>query len=64
MKNIFIKLHLQNNANYINININHIVSLYPLPNCTSVETTASPYRVRESQEEILEIINKAQKRWL
>jgi hypothetical protein len=64
MKNIFIKLHLENNNHFIYININHIVSLYTLPGCTSVGTTDSPYRVKESQEEIIEIINKAQKRWL
>ena len=64
MKNIFIKLHLQDNDGFINVNINHIVSLYALPGCTSVGTTNTPYRVRESQDEIIEMINKIQKRWL
>jgi hypothetical protein len=64
MKNIFIKLHLYDNNDFINVNINHIVSLYSLPACTSVGTTNTPYRVRESQDEIIEMINKAQERWL
>jgi len=64
MRNIFIKLQIQNNDNYIDININHIVSLYPLHNCTSIETTASIYRVKESQDEIVEMINKIQKVWV
>jgi ArsR family metal-binding transcriptional regulator len=64
MKNIFIKLQLQNNDNYIHININHIISLYPLPGYTSIATSDSAYRIKESVEEIIEIINKAQKRWL
>jgi hypothetical protein len=44
--------------------MNHIVSLYPLSGCTTVETTASVYRVTESVDEILTMINKAQKKWL
>ena len=43
---MFIKLHLQDNDSSIYVNINHIVSLYELPNCTSVGTTNTPYRVR------------------
>lgn len=64
MKNVFIKLHLQDNDSFINVNINHIVSLYTLPGCTSVGTTNTPYRVKESQDEIKEMINKAQKFWI
>jgi hypothetical protein len=64
MRNIFIKLHLHNTDEIIYININHIVSLYPLHNCTSIGITDSPYRVKESIEEIIEITNKAQERWI
>jgi hypothetical protein len=64
MKNIFIKLHLQSHDDVIDININHIVSLYQLSGCPAVETTNSVYRVTESVEEILEMINKIQKVWL
>jgi enoyl reductase-like protein len=64
MKNIFIKLHLQDNDSSIYVNINHIVSLYELPNCTSVETTNTPYRVREHKDEIIKMINKIQKVWI
>jgi len=64
MRNIFIKLHLYDNNDFINVNINHIVSLYTLPACTSVGTTNTPYRVRESQEEIIEMINKIQRIWI
>ena len=64
MRNIFIKLHLYDNNDFINVNINHIVSLYSLPNCTSVETSASAYRVKESQKEIIEMITKIQRIWI
>ena len=65
MKNVFIRLNLHNaDDEIIYFNINHIVTLYPLYNCTSVETSGSAYKVKETQEEIKEMINKAQKFWI
>jgi ArsR family metal-binding transcriptional regulator len=64
MKNIFFKLSLQSHDDGIYISLNHIVSLHQLSGCTAVETTNSVYRVTESVEEIMEIINKAQQKWL
>jgi len=69
MRNIFIKLHLQSSGDVIYINVNHIISLYPRDNCTLLSMPDSPhpdslYRMKESVEEIMEIINKAQQKWL
>jgi hypothetical protein len=64
MRNIFIKLNLHNTDEIIYVNINHVVSLYTLHNCTSVETSASAYRVKESQKEIIEMITKIQRIWI
>lgn len=69
MRNIFIKLNLYANDEVIYININHIISLAPRINCTLIAMPDSPhpdslYRVKESIEEIIEIINKAQEKWL
>ena len=69
MKNIFIKLNLYTNDEVIYININHIISLAPRTNCTLIAMPDSPhpdrlYRVKESAEDIIVMINKAQKKWL
>jgi hypothetical protein len=69
MKNVFIKLNLYTNDEVIYININHIISLAPRINCTLIAMPDSPhpdslYRVKESAEDIIVMINKAQKRWL
>ncbi len=67
MRNIFIKLNLYANDGVIYININHIISLAPRDNCTLIAMPDSPhpdslYRVKESAEEIIRMINKAQKK--
>ena len=69
MRNIFIKLNLYTNDEVIYININHIISLAPRINCTLIAMPDSPhpdslYRVKESAEDIILMINKAQKKWL
>ena len=69
MRNIFIKLNLYTNDEVIYININHIISLAPRINCTLIAMPDSPhpdslYRVKESAEDIIVMINKAQKKWL
>jgi hypothetical protein len=69
MRNIFIKLNLYTNDEIIYININHIISLAPRINCTLIAMPDSPhpdslYRVKESAEDIIVMINKAQKKWL
>ncbi len=69
MKDVFIKLNLHNNDEIIYININYIVSLYPRGICTLIAMLDSPhpdslYRVKESAEEIIKMINKLQKGWL
>jgi len=62
MRNIFIKLNLYANDGVIYININHIISLAPRDNCTLIAMPDSLYRVKESAEEIIRMINKAQKK--
>ena len=69
MRNIFIKLNLYTNDEVIYININHIISLAPRINCILIAMPDSPhpdslYRVKESAEDIIVMINKAQKKWL
>lgn len=63
MKDIFIKLTRRGIPVYINIR--NIVDIYFFANGeTAIQTVIETYTVKETQEEVIQIINKEQQRWL
>ena len=62
MKDIFIKVTTGGIPVYINIR--NIVDIYMFDGKTSIQTVRGTYNVKESQEEVMQIINKEQQRWL
>ena len=62
MKNIFIKLTRGGIPVYINIR--NIVDIYFFDGETAIQTVIETYTVKETQEEVMQIINKEQQRWL
>lgn len=62
MKDIFIKLTRRGTPVYINIR--NIVDFYFFDGETAIQTVIETYTVKETQEEVMQIINKEQQRWL
>ena len=62
MKDIFIKVTTGEIPVYINIR--NIVDVYMFDGKTSIQTVRGTYTVKETQEEVMQIINKEQQRWL
>ena len=62
MKDIFIKVTTGGIPVYINLR--NIVDVYIFEGKTSIQTVRGTYTVKESQEEVMQIINKEQQRWL
>lgn len=62
MKDIFIKLTRRGIPVYINIR--NIVDIYFFDGSTAIQTLTDTYTVKETQEEVIQIINKEQQRWL
>jgi hypothetical protein len=62
MKDIFIKLTRGRSPVYINIR--NIVDIYFFDGETAIQTVMETYTVKETQEEVIQIINKEQQRWL
>jgi hypothetical protein len=62
MKDIFIKLTRGGSPVYINIR--NIVDIYFFDGETAIQTVMETYTVKETQEEVMQIINKEQQRWL
>jgi hypothetical protein len=62
MKDIFIKLTRGRSPVYINIR--NIVDIYFFDGETAIQTVMETYTVKETQEEVMQIINKEQQRWL
>jgi hypothetical protein len=62
MKDIFIKLTRGRSPVYINIR--NIVDIYFFDGETAIQTVIETYTVKETQEEVMQIINKEQQRWL
>ena len=62
MKDIFIKLTRGGIPVYINIR--NIVDIYFFDGETAIQTVIETYTVKETQEEVMQIINKEQQRWL
>jgi helix-turn-helix protein len=62
MKDIFIKLTTSGIPVYINLR--NIVDVYIFDGKTSIQTVRGTYTVKETQEEVMQIINKEQQRWL
>ena len=64
MKDIFIKLTTRNEDIPVYINIRNIVDIYFFDGSTAIQTVRGTYTVKETQEEVIQIINKEQQRWL
>jgi hypothetical protein len=62
MKDIFIKVTTGGIPVYINIR--NIVEIYLFDGNTAIQTVRVTYTVKETQEEVMQIINKEQQRWL
>lgn len=62
MKDVFIKLTRRGTPVYINIR--NIVDFYFFDGETAIQTVIETYTVKETQEEVMQIINKEQQRWL
>ena len=62
MKDIFIKVTTGGIPVYINIR--NIVEIYLFDGSTAIQTVGGTYTVKETQEEVMQIINKEQQRWL
>jgi hypothetical protein len=63
MKEIFIKLTTSTDLP-VYINIRNIVDIYMFDGKTAIQTVRGTYTVKETQEEVMQIINKEQQRWL
>ena len=63
MKEIFIKLTTSTDLP-VYINIRNIVDIYLFDGSTAIQTVRGTYTVKETQEEVMQIINKEQQRWL
>ena len=64
MKDIFIKLTTRNYDIPVYINIRYMVDIYLFDGETAIQTVRGTYTVKETQEEVMQIINKEQQRWL
>ena len=64
MKDIFIKVTTRNEDIPVYINIRNIVDIYFFDGSTAIQTVRGTYTVKETQEEVIQIINKEQQRWL
>jgi len=63
MKDIFIKVTASGIPVYINIR--NIVDIFNIVGGTAtIQTVRGTYTVKETQEEVMQIINKEQQRWL
>jgi hypothetical protein len=62
MKDIFIRVTASGIPLYINIR--NIVDIYLFDGNTAIQTVRGTYTVKETQEEVMQIINKEQQRWL
>jgi len=64
MKEIFIKLTTSTDLP-VYINIRNIVDIFNIVGGTAtIQTVRGTYTVKETQEEVMQIINKEQQRWL
>jgi len=63
MKDIFIKVTTGEIPVYINIR-NIVDIFYIVGGNTVIQTVRGTYTVKETQEEVMQIINKEQQRWL
>ena len=63
MKDIFIKVTTSTDLP-VYINIRNIVDIYLFDGNTAIQTVRGTYTVKETQEEVMQIINKEQQRWL
>ena len=64
MKDIFIKLTTRNYDIPVYVNIRNMVDIYLFDGETAIQTVRGTYTVKETQEEVMQIINKEQQRWL